>query len=407
MRKNDISLNLMSDGKFNSAMQALQPWNAKLFTKIDSLYLHIPFCYHKCHYCDFYSIVPSASDIDARYQEFTARLIDELAWLSQSFNPVPTSIFVGGGTPTFLPKKYWKNLLTAMHQQGWLQAVTEFTVEANPETVTSELLDTLVAGGINRMSMGAQSFDPKHLKTLERWHDPRKVSQAVRLARKAGIMNLNADLIFAIPGQSLEDVAADLDAALGLGTEHLSYYNLTYEANTALKQKLAMGMVTPVDEDTEGAMYELIMSRLSKAGFEHYEISNWSKPGLPCDHNLVYWTNGNWVGAGPAAASHVDGYRWKNQPSLAPYLASENQPPVVDVEHLAANERMGEVLMMYLRLRQGMPVQALDALVPADDWRQSKITELQEMKLLEMCQGYLRLTDRGLLVGDVVLGELL
>jgi oxygen-independent coproporphyrinogen-3 oxidase len=332
-------------------------------------------------------------------------LIDELAWLMARFQATPRTIFVGGGTPTFLPGKCWENLLSAMQEQGWLTNVTELTVEANPETVTRELLDQLVAGGVNRMSMGAQSFDERHLKTLERWHDPRKVGLAVQIARQAGIANLNTDLIFAIPGQSLADVSRDLDEALALGTEHLSYYNLTYEPNTAMKQKLAMGQVTPVDEDTEAAMYELILSRMAGAGFEHYEISNWSKPGLPCGHNLMYWTNGNWVGAGPAAASHVAGYRWKNQPSLGPYLATTGQPPIIEVEHLTAEDRIGEVLMMYLRLRQGMPTTAVEKLVDAR--RQDKVSELTHLDLLETVGGYLRLTDKGLLVGDAVLGELL
>lgn len=398
---------MLSNIKFTPQMQSLQACNGNLGTKIDSLYLHIPFCFHKCHYCDFYSIVPSQVDTQQRYEQFTLRLIAELAWLAKQFPLAPSSIFVGGGTPTFLPASCWEKLIIALKFFGYLANITEFTVEANPETVTAELLEVLVKGGVNRMSMGAQSFNERHLKTLERWHDPRKVFEAAKLARAAGIENLNIDLIFAIPGQSVDDVQADLDAALSVHVEHLSYYNLTYEPNTALKQKLAMGKVTPIDEDTEGAMYELIIDRLAKEGFEHYEISNWSKPGLPCKHNLVYWKNGNWVGAGPAAASHVDGHRWKNQPNLGTYLASEDQPPLVDVEHLPADERIGEVLMMYLRLRQGMPTVELDELIKTDEKRKNKIAELQQLKLLEMLNGFLRLTDQGLLVGDAVLAELL
>lgn len=398
---------VMSEQKFNPALQLLQACIDKVDAKIDGLYLHIPFCFHKCHYCDFYSIVPSPAQAQARYEAFTMRLIAELDWLMQRLSPTPRTIFVGGGTPTFLPGDCWGKLLTAMRQQGWLDGVVEFTVEANPETVTRALLDQLVSGGVNRMSMGAQSFDERHLKTLERWHDPRKVAQAVQIARQAGIANLNVDLIFAIPGQTVDDVACDLDAAISLQTEHLSYYNLTYEPNTAMKQKLAMGQVVAVEEDTEAAMYELILSRLASSGFEHYEISNWSMPGLPCQHNLMYWTNGNWVGGGPAAASHVAGYRWKNQPSLGPYMDSTGQPPLIDVEHLPLDERVGEVLMMHLRLRKGMPMETLEALLPAGDWRYDKISELSQLGLLETVDGYVRLSDKGLLVGDGVLGELL
>ncbi|HAI13231.1 MAG TPA: coproporphyrinogen III oxidase [Phycisphaerales bacterium] len=388
-------------------MQLVQPSIGNVVAKMDSLYLHIPFCFHKCHYCDFYSIVPSKTDAQARYDQFTSRLIDNLAYLKANFNSSPATVFVGGGTPTFLPACNWKSLLEAMNQQGWLENVSEFTVEANPETVTLELLEQLVAGGVNRMSVGAQSFNETHLKTLERWHDPRKVSEAVGLARRAGIANLNVDLIFAIPGQTVEDVQSDLDAALSLNTEHMSYYNLTYEPNTAMKQKLAMGQVTAVDEDTEAAMYELILSRMAEKNFEHYEISNWCKSGLPCEHNLIYWKNGNWVGAGPAAASHVDGWRWKNQPSLGPYLDSQGQPPAIDVEHLPEDQRVGEVLMMYLRLRQGMPIGRVEKLIPNGDWRYDKISELTQLGLLEKVDDHLRLSRNGLLVGDAVLGELL
>jgi len=256
---------------------------------VQGLYLHVPFCFHKCHYCDFYSIVEPKDKPD-RQEAFTDALIAELNQAAKTHRLTPMTLFVGGGTPTLLRPELWAKLLDALHSLGVMDQVTEFTVEANPETVTAELMAVLTGGagenggpgggsggGVNRVSLGAQSFNLDQLKTLERWHDPQTVPKAVRLVRDAGIDNFNLDLIFAIPGQTLDLLDQDLDAALALEPTHLSCYSLIFEPNTPLTQKMKLGRISPVGEDLEGQMYDHVIRRLDDAGFEHYEISNWAK----------------------------------------------------------------------------------------------------------------------------------
>jgi oxygen-independent coproporphyrinogen-3 oxidase len=377
---------------------------------IDGLYLHIPFCFHKCHYCDFYSIV----DQRDRQGQFADALIGELGQLAEQTPLRPETIFVGGGTPTLLRADLWQRLLEAMQTLGVLDAVTEFTVEANPETVTDELLSVLARGGVNRLSIGAQSFDPTLLKTLERWHEPASVGQAVRAARSAGIEALNLDLIFAIPGQTMDGLDADLDAALALEPTHLACYSLIFEPGTALTQRQQLGQIQPINEDHEAGMYEQVIDRLDAAGFEHYEISNWAKrPEAPtgrshrCRHNLLYWHNANWLGVGPAAASHVAGRRWKNLPHLGQYLAKAPTPPIVDDERLEPGEQVGEQIMLGLRTMDGLSLDWLKKTLAETDPRWQAIDQMTEAGLLKREHDHLRLTRRGLFVADRVVAELL
>lgn len=382
---------------------------------IDGLYIHVPFCFHKCHYCDFYSIVdkPGVSGED-RQAVFTRRLIGELLSRASHVNLRPRSIFVGGGTPTLLRPELWQQILIAMRNLGLLEQVREFTVEANPETISAPLMDLLVAGGVNRLSIGAQSFHVPLLKTLERWHDPDHVAQGVHVARAAGMTNINLDLIFAISGQTMNMLDADLDVALDLEPSHLSAYNLTYEPNTALTVRLKMGQFTPVPEDLERDMYHRVMQRLDDAGFEHYEVSNWARRVdggaasiFRCQHNMLYWTSANWLAIGPSGASHVDGHRWKNEPHLGRYLRGGSEPSFTDYECLPAARSVGEQLMMRLRLRDGVPLEWLGQNLANDDPRHATIGELLNVGMLERDDISLRLTRRGLFVADSVIAKLL
>ncbi len=374
--------------------------------KIHALYLHIPFCYHKCHYCDFYSIVDSP-EANNRQSLFLSALLAELTYRSHQAVLRPHTVFIGGGTPTFLQPALWEQLLNRLHELHVLDDVVEFTVEANPETVTLDLMRLLKQGGVNRISMGAQSFQPELLKTLERWHDPASVALAMKHARQAGMDNINLDLIFAIPGQTLAQLDADLDALLALQPDHVSCYNLTFEQGTALLEKFKQGRVQKLDEDLEKAMYQRVMERLAQAGFQHYEISNWAGRGGPCRHNLHYWANDYWLGLGPAAASHVSGWRWKNLPHLGQYLTHQGEPPVTDVEHLPVERQMGEALMMGLRLREGVKRDWLRQHLPADDARHAAIDELVQLDMLAWSPTHLHLTPRGLFVADAVIARLL
>ncbi|MBL8760497.1 MAG: radical SAM family heme chaperone HemW, partial [Phycisphaerae bacterium] len=286
-----------------------------------SLYIHVPFCFHKCHYCDFYSIV----DTRDRQAAFVDRLNQELAAQSHLAAGAPLrTIFVGGGTPSLLRPDLWTRLLATLENRFDLSLIRrgpggltgEFTVECNPETVTPELADILASGGVTRVSMGAQSFHAAHLKTLERWHHPDNVARALDIAAGAGIARRSVDLIYAIPGQSVSDLERDLDAATSLPVEHVSAYNLTYEPNTAMTHRLKRGEFTPADEDLEADMFTLVGERLRARGFARYEVSNYARPGAECRHNLAYWRQDQWLACGPSASGHARGIRWKNTPRL-------------------------------------------------------------------------------------------
>ncbi len=371
-----------------------------------SLYIHIPFCFHKCHYCDFYSIV----DRQDRQAPFTTRLIEELTALAPNGGQLDT-IFVGGGTPTLLRPDLWQQLLAALHTLFHITPDTEFTVEANPETITAELAQLLAAGGVNRISVGAQSFNQTHLKTLERWHDPAKVGAAIDLARAAGITRQSLDLIFAIPGQTLEDWAHDLDTGLALGTTHLSAYNLTYEPATAMTARLHKGEFNPTDEDLEIDMLELLVTKTTAAGLDRYEVSNFAAPGHECQHNLAYWRQHDWLAAGPSASAHLAGHRWKNTPNLrtylADYLATNNAgvPPITDHEPPDPRRALAEKIMTGLRLREGLDRQALltaaNTIDPATHDRLAQaIDTLDTQSLTTSDQTHLRLTHQALLQAD-------
>ncbi len=429
--------------------------------QVHGLYLHVPFCFHKCHYCDFYSLVEPKGKPD-RQEQFTDALTAEINHQAKSYRLKPTTIFVGGGTPTLLRPDLWARLLNAMRSAGVLDSTTEFTVEANPETVTPELMAVLSAGGVNRVSLGAQSFNLDQLKTLERWHDPDTVPKAVAMVRDAGITNFNLDLIFAIPGQTIDLLDKDLDAALALKPTHLSCYSLIFEPNTPLTQKMKMGRISPVGEDLEKQMYNHVLHRLEDEGFEHYEVSNWAKrvsgvgdrvsaahnavpkrnegtgnsqqsalsnqpsdlspphasstdtryptpdtrPNL-CQHNMAYWTNQNWLGLGPAAASHIAGTRWKIEPHLGRYLAGSPTPPTTDHEQLPPRQRIGEQIMLGLRLREGLQLGWVKQNIPPNDPRNNTIDEMIQLNLLERTDTHLRLTRNGLFLADSVIAKLL
>lgn len=370
------------------------------------VYIHVPFCFHKCHYCDFYSIVDSRD----RQGEFIRRLIAEIAAAGELLPRRPATIFIGGGTPTLLASEWWGLLLAAMNEHLIGVGTREITVEANPETVTPELARLLAAGGINRISIGAQSFNLVHLKTLERWHEPENVARSIRIMRDAGITNINLDLIFGIPGQTVDDWRDDLVRAIELKPMHLSCYGLMYEPNTPLTKRMQMGRITPVEDDVEAMMYELTREMLNEAGYEHYEISAWAKPSKRCEHNLIYWRNHDWWPLGPSASGHVNGMRWKNIARLGEYLASEGLPPVGDVERLDDDGRVGEALMLGLRLLDGIALDEVDRLLSLGSRgpeRAAMIEKTVDEGLLVRHDGALRLTPPGVLIADSVMTELL
>lgn len=388
------------------------------FRPARSLYIHVPFCFHKCHYCDFYSLV----DTRDRQAPFTDRLLTELTALSPyaSGQPLET-IFVGGGTPSLLRPELWSRILAGLRNSFDLSRIAsgngEFTVECNPETVTDELMSLLRSGGVNRVSFGAQSFNTQHLKTLERWHDPDNVPRALDTARRAGIPRQSLDLIFAIPGQTLDDWSRDLHTALALGTDHLSCYSLTYEPNTAMTARLKRGEFSAADEDLEVDMQRLALETLRSRGLERYEVSNFARPGFECRHNLEYWRQSQWLAAGPSASAHIAGHRWKNAPRLDDYLTISDGgfAPITDHEPPDPARAIAERLMTGLRLSEGLDADPL--LVDAERVRPGSSARLNAVASRMESTGQLRLctnsrassrwilSDEGILFADGIAVE--
>lgn len=370
------------------------------------LYVHVPFCFHKCHYCDFYSFV----DREGRTGDYLARLAHDVTWALERTAGVIDTVFIGGGTPTLLTAEELAQLVAEIRRFP-LAADVEWTVEANPETIDLAKAHVLAAAGVNRVSIGAQSFDARHLKTLERWHDPANVARAAGFLRDAGLTNFNLDLIFGIPGQTLADWRADLERALEIGPEHLSCYGLTYEANTAMTKRLERGEFEPCDDGLEAEMYEWTVETLRAAGFARYEVSNFARPGRECRHNLVYWRNESWWALGPSASGSIAGTRFKVMPRLGDWLArGEGQTaPVVDVEGPDVARNTSEALMLGLRLAEGVSLELETRAVKLEPARGRVIAEAIAGGLLERDKiaGRLRFTARGMILANEVLVQLI
>ena len=372
------------------------------------LYVHVPFCFHKCHYCDFYSFV----DREGRSGDYLRRLESDIAWTLERVDGAIETVFVGGGTPTLLDAGELRRLTAAIRRFPLARDV-EWTVEANPETIDLDKAQVLAEAGVNRVSIGAQSFDPRHLKTLERWHDPANVARAAGFLRRAGIANFNLDLIFGIPGQTLADWRADLSRALEIGPEHLSCYGLTYEPNTAMQRRLELGQFEPCDDALEAEMYEATHDTLGAEGFARYEVSNYARQGRECRHNLVYWRNEPWWALGPSASGFVAGHRFKVVPRLGDWLARADgaSAPVVDHEGPDAARHASEALMLGLRLSEGISHELETHAVSIAPERARVIEQAIADGLLERDAGRagarLRFTARGMMLANEVLEKLI
>jgi len=377
--------------------------------RVEGLYVHIPFCFHKCHYCDFYSI---SRQTPQRMTEFVDRVLREARlWDNSAPRLVPRTIFFGGGTPSLLPLEQMNRLIVGLREIFDLSDVDEWTVECNPATVTLDYCAMLKASGVTRLSFGAQSFVPGELKTLERHHDPDDVPRSLALARAAGFTRLNLDLIFAIPGQSLEAWAGNLDRAVRLDTPHLSCYGLTYEPNTALAVRKRLGQFRAVEESIELEMLRYTRQTLGECGYRAYEISNFAKQSEACRHNLLYWQGGNYLGLGPSAASHVQGWRWRNRPHLGEWeqAVDASNLPATEVEHLDPEHRARELAMLLLRLDTGLNFADFAARsgFDAQAFFADPIARLTRLGLLDSFSDHIRLSDKGLAVADAVAGEFL
>lgn len=387
---------------------------------VRGLYVHVPFCFHKCHYCDFYSITRQD---EQRMARFVDRVLAEAnGWVehpaasggrgAQCPELHPRTVFFGGGTPSLLPLVHMKRLIEGLRQRIPWGDVEEFTVEVNPATATAEYCQMLREAGVDRLSFGAQSFNRTELQVLERHHDPDDVARSVEIARAAGFGRINLDLIYAIPGQDLSSWDQSLSAALAMGTTHLSCYGLTYEPNTPIAVRKRLGQLRAVvEEDAELEMFRHTRRRLESVGILPYEISNYATPGQECRHNLLYWTGGNYVGLGPSAASHVEGWRWRNRPHLGEWEGAVDRGalPAVDVEHLTPRRRAGELAMLSLRLSCGIDIGEFSGRTGFDveSLFPDQLSHLLRLGLIERAGERIRLTDSGLAVADAVAGEFL
>lgn len=355
---------------------------------IRHLYVHVPFCTHICPYCSFYKTRNSLPQIT----EYLPALKAELAWARNHYNLQLETVFFGGGTPSALSLSQLEDLF-----RDWpLAPIPEVTMEANPMTISASKAALLRDIGFNRISLGVQAFDDVSLKLLGRTHNAGQVRQTAALLRDAGFTNMNIDLMFALPGQSPEQWLASLRAALELHPEHISAYNLNYEEDTDFFRKLEAGKLH-IDENQERDFYLSASSLLRDQGFEHYEISNYAKPGFRSLHNQAYWAGADYLGLGPSACSTVGRLRWKNVPDTVAYAKAllEKGEPLREEEPLSEEMKTHERILLGLRTMQGIDPGWIQS-------RDSRIEELKNEGLLEMASGRLRLTQEGQLVSDSV-----
>ena len=358
------------------------------------LYVHVPFCVRKCGYCAFFSR-PAQPDLVAAW---FAGIERELAALPAGF--APTSVFFGGGTPTALAEGDLARLLDLVRARVDLRNLAEWTCEANPGTLSSAKLACLRAGGVDRLSLGAQSFTAETLKRLGRIHAADETRAAVAQARAAGFANVGLDLIYGVPGVARETFQADVEAALALAPEHLSCYCLEIEAGTPFARAAAAGELA-VSEDEQRAQFDWARRRLVAAGFEHYEISNFARPGRACRQNGLYWSGGDYIGVGPAAHSHWAGARWGNVPELPAWKRAFE-------ERLEPAAKARETLVMGLRRLAGWGRAEFRAATGCDydELRGPEIARLAAQGLLVVAPDRIRLADDALFVSDAVFAEL-
>jgi oxygen-independent coproporphyrinogen-3 oxidase len=376
-----------------------------------ALYVHIPFCTAKCTYCDFNSYAGQDS-LMAPYAQAVKK--EAQLWSRYLEGRSVETIFFGGGTPSLLPLPEMRVIVTALRERFDIQRDAEITLEANPGTVDEAHLQGLRGLGFNRISFGVQSFHDDELRTLERIHDADEVDQAYTWARKAGFENINLDLIYGLAWQTLEGWQLNLERALAMVPEHLSLYALTLEDGTPLTRDVERGRSLGPDLDLQADMFEWSVERMKRSGYQHYEVSNWARPGRECRHNLVYWRNSDWLGLGAGAHSHLFEQRFADAASPSRYIALVNESESgaddcfegmrqIGMREAADRSReMSETAFLALRLREGLDLAAFEARfgLPFERVFGEALKETQALGLTELSGGRLRLRDEAVLVGD-------
>ena len=374
-----------------------------------SLYIHVPFCARKCAYCDFASYPGRETDWRRYFDEIATEIRlwsgkMDFGLLSERYRVI--SMFIGGGTPTLVDADYIERVIDACRAIVPFEPDAEITIEGNPGTLTPEKLAAFRRAGVNRLSLGAQSFDDGLLRSLGRIHTAAQIGQAVTMARDAGFDNLNLDLMYALPGQGMNQWKDTLDAAIALGVEHISAYSLIVEPGTPMAARVASGTAIVPEDDAVNAMQRAAIDRVSAAGYRRYEISNYARPGLECRHNLVYWNRGDYLGLGCAAHSLMGGRRFHNPDSLDEYLSGGRR---LDEVVLTPQDEMEETLMLSTRTIKGLDLTAWARAfgTPFARGRERVLDRLENGGLIETGDGFLRLTMRGMEVQDAVVLELM
>jgi len=394
---------------------------------IRAAYVHIPFCVSKCWYCDFNSY----AGLEPVYDDYVHAVITEIQHAHDlaatrthehalGGTPAPpgepsgasgplTSVYFGGGTPTTLRAGQLANILDAIRRTLGVAVDGEVTVEANPGTVDAHKLSALRKAGFNRLSIGVQSFDDEFLRSIGRAHTSAQAIDAYSAARKAGFANIGIDLIFALPGQTLDHWRATLDTAAGLLSEHISLYELSIEEGTRFAELCENGRIERVDEDVRVDMYELAIEKLTAAGYEHYEVSNFARPGYRSRHNTVYWLNQPHYGFGAGATSYIDGTRARRVAHARDYIAAiESGSDVIESsETLYPRARLGETMVLGLRMLDGVDLTRVRDEIGLDPLAEyaSQIVDLTARGLIELTDTHLRVTHQGLLLLNDVARE--
>ncbi|MFC2068298.1 radical SAM family heme chaperone HemW [Chloroflexota bacterium] len=366
-----------------------------------ALYIHVPFCRQKCYYCSFVSYERREADIPVYLHALAIEMT------RHANGEQVKSIYFGGGTPSLLSPIQIMDILFDIRQLYSVVVTVEITMEANPGTVSLEYLSAIREAGINRLSLGIQSFSDTELTLMGRIHTGDEARQAVHLARLAGLGNLNLDLIYGLPGQSLSDWRHTLEVALALEAEHLSIYGLSLESETMLWQAVQNKTIPVIDPDISADQYELAEETLAKHGYRHYEISNWARPGYKCRHNLTYWHNHSYLGVGAAAHSFIKGHRLSNTDNLDKYLAAfpDNPATARDTdEEISPQLQLAETVILGLRLCDGLSLDGIFNRFGVDlfEYYQQPVAEMGKAGLLEWTPRQLRLTRRGRLLSNEV-----
>ncbi len=370
------------------------------------IYLHIPFCKTRCIYCDFYST--TRSELKSRYVQALCRELEMRKGYLKGENI--ETIYFGGGTPSQLEEGDFRQLFETIQKCYGMESCREITLEANPDDLSKEYLQMLSTLPFNRLSMGIQTFDDATLKLLKRRHDARTAIEAVDRCRQAGFSNISIDLIYGLPGETKERWENDLRQAIDLNVEHISAYHLIYEEDTPIYKMLKQHQVSEVDEDSSLEFFTLLIERLQKAGFEHYEISNFCRPGKYSRHNTSYWKGIPYLGCGPSAHSFDGMTREWNVSSIDLYIKGiEENRRAFEIEHLDQATRYNEFIITTIRTAWGTPIEKLKQTFGNELWeycRKMAAPYLENGKLEEH-EGALRLTREGIFISDSIMSDLL